>query len=273
MSKKEKKRNRKLQGAIYFLLITWSILLILLIFIFIMRLNGYDTFRDWWNTKQEEENSAQPTLPPDGHLVSTITPAASTPFPTNPLSPEVTPADGSQTLPPQPTLPEKEWKGTEEVLRELEERYGATVKEYGQADTEYYVEGNHIMLFALPQTGNIEIDTAIRGDIAEVLKEAEEHLKVLEGESFAGTTTLALDYDCFRNENWLSVVFHVPEQITGEHGTGRREEVKTRLFPLVYNMETGESVSGQEMFHETYFAILKELLMREVKKYIKTENK
>ena len=51
----------------------------------------------------------------------------------------MTPADGSQTLPPQPTLPEKEWKGTEEVLRELEERYGATVKEYGQADTAAYL--------------------------------------------------------------------------------------------------------------------------------------
>lgn len=271
MSRKEKKRNRKLQGAIYFLLITWSLLLILLIFIFILKLNGYDTFRDWWNVKQEEGHHPQPTPSPDGHLVSTITPAG-TPAPTEALSPEVTlPPDNSQSVTPQPTQPEKTWKGTEEILHELEERYGATVKEYGQVDTEYYVEGNRTMIFALPKTGNIEIDTAIREDIAETLKEAEEHLTALEGESFAGTTTLALDYDCFRNENWLSVVFHVTEQITGEHGTGEQEEIKTRLFPLVYSMETGERVSGQEMFHETYFAVLKERLMSEVVKYIKTE--
>lgn len=270
MSKKEKKRNRKLQGAIYFLLITWSVLLILLIFIFILRLNGYDTFRDWWNARQEEGGYTQPTLPPDGHLVSTVTPAG-TPAPTDAASPEVTPPDGLQALTPQPTPPEKKWKGTEEILRELEERYGATVKEYGQVETEYYVEGNRVMIFALPRTGNMEIDTAIREDIAETLKEAEEHLTALEGESFAGTATLALDYDCFRNENWLSVVFHVTKQVVGEHGTEKQEEIKTRLFPLVYSMETGERVSGQEMFHETYFAILKERLMSEVTKYIKTE--
>lgn len=265
MSEKKKKKNRKVEGAIYFLLITWSILLVLLIFIFILKLNGYDTFRDWWDARREEENYPQPTLPPDGHLVSTITPAG-TPSPIDTIPP-----DGSQEVTPQPTQPEKKWKGTEEIMRELEEKYGATVKEYGQVDAEYYVEGNRTMLFALPQTGNIKIDAAIREDIAEPLKEAEEHLADLVGESFAGTTTLALDYDCFRNENWLSVVFHVTEHIAGRHGTEKQEEIKTSLFPLVYSMETGERVSGQEMFHETYFAVLKERLMSEIVKYIKEE--
>lgn len=263
-NEKKKKKNRKLQGAIYFLMITWSTLLVLLIFIFALKLNGYDTFQDWRNARREEGNHPQPT-PPDGHLVSTITPAG-TPFPTAVLSPEVTPSDSFQNLTPQPTQPENEWKRAEEILHELEERYGATVKEYGQVDTEYYVEGNRTILFAFPRTGNMKIDTAVRGDIAEILKEAEEHLAALEGESFAGTTTLALDYDCFRNENWLSIVFHVTEHITRE-----QEEVNTRLFPLVYSMETGERVSGQEMFHETYFAVLKERLMSEIVKYIKTE--
>lgn len=265
MGEKKKRQNRKMESAVYVLLITWSILLILLIFIFILRLNGYDTFRDWWENMQEEKDSPQP---PDGQSVSTITPAEIlSPASTDALLPDITqPPDDTQAVTPQP--PQTDERSTEEILRELEERYGTTTKEYGQVNAEYYIEGSRTTMFALPVTGDMRLDAAIGEDAAEILKEAGEHLAALESEMVMGKTTLALNYDCFHNSNWLSVVFRVTEQATGEHVP---EETTTRLLPLVYNMETGEQVSGKEMFHETYFAVLKERLMSEVEKYIKTE--
>lgn len=266
MSEKKKKRNRKVEAAIYLLLVTWSILLILLIFIFILKLNGYDTFGDWWNTVQKEKTEPKPTTLPNGPITPEATPGlAATPVP------EVTlPPDGSQTVTPQPTQPENSLSA-EEILRELEERYGTTVKEYGQVDAEYYVEGNRTTMLALPLTGDMRLDAAIREDAAGALKEAQEHLAALESELTVGAATLALNYDCFHNDNWLSVVFRVTEQVTGEPIPEGLEKTTTRLLPLVYNMETGEQVTGQEMFHETYFAILKERLMTELVNYMETE--
>ncbi|MGN0506272.1 MAG: polysaccharide deacetylase family protein [Lachnospiraceae bacterium] len=268
MSYQKKKGNKRLEGALYFLLFTWSILLVLLIFIFLLKLNGYSTFQEWRDSfRNTEEPSPLPTMPPEGQLVSTITPTAE-PLPSQ--YPEPTPLPTSEAVPtvrPTPTPVQEPELSGEEILQEIEKRYGATIKEYGQTDTEYDRDGIRTTLLAFPSTGEKQLDEAIREDIAEALEKAGERLKESEQDPETRATVLALNYDCYRNENFLSVVFCITEDVAEEN-----KEAKTVTeLPLVYRMDTGERVEGQEMFYETYFAVLKERLMTEIGNHMEPE--
>lgn len=105
--------------AIYILLITWILLLALLIGIYMLRLQGYDTFSEWKNRDQAQEvlqpnvvtpqptKAAETPVPTPTEVAQITEPAATpteTPVPTPTETPTVTPTAGP-TATPTPTEP------------------------------------------------------------------------------------------------------------------------------------------------------------------------
>lgn len=246
---KENKGSKKsgMKVALSFLLITWIILLLLLIFIFALRLKGYHNFQEWWNTVRPQgtvstEVNLPNTDPTPTTEVAQITPAASaTPIIENP----------TDTPTPTPT------KDSEQVLREIEEKYGQTTKEYGVIDTEYYVEGIRTTFLALPATGNELLDTAIKEEANRLVALSTESLDEMEKDASNTQTALTLNYDCYHNDSFLSIVFHVTQSVT----CNEEETWTTTDYAKVYRIADGEMLTGSEMFKESYFAILKERLV------------
>ncbi len=185
--------------AIGILLVTWIVLLALLTAIYVLRLQGYNTFTEWMNRDQIQEvirpgivtpspagieGTGTPTTAPD--VKETITPA-----PTATVKPTETPAPTlTPTVTPTPAP-------TEPPVR--------------------------TMVFS----GNEVVDAALR-------IKAEELFGIEEEVCYLG----------YENGIYYSVVFRKGEEI----------------IPSVYNLNTGETVSGSDLIKDTYFAVIKERL-------------
>jgi len=113
MSKTRKKGKKAMQIAIYILLITWVLLLALLIAIYVLRLQGYDTFKEWMN-RNETQEVMQPDVitPKPTKAEPEVGKATATPIvvPTNTPTPIVVPTNTptpvttpTSTVTPTPT--------------------------------------------------------------------------------------------------------------------------------------------------------------------------
>lgn len=191
MSKSRKKGKRAMTVAIYILLITWILLLALLIGIYMLRLQGYETFTEWMNRNESQEVlNPDVLLQPTQVAVATPTPIivpTNTPTPTVSPTPTLTPTPGP-TATPTPTLP--------------------PVK---------------TMVFSGDKT------------VDEKLREQAEELFGLDGE---------VCYVSYEYGVYFSVIF----------------QKETDIYPVVYNVATGEEVTGSDLIKDTYFAIVKERL-------------
>ncbi len=192
MSKSRKNGKKTMMIAIYILLFTWIVLLVLLIAMYVLRLQGYDTFTEWKNRNQVQE-----VLQPELVTATPIPTEAPTPVPT--AVPTEAPTAVPTAVPTEAPTPEPT----------------AT-----PAPTEPPVR---TMVFS----GNEAVD-------AELRRQAEELFGVEE----------EVCYVSYENGVYFSTVFQ------------RGEEIR----PLVYNLLTGEPVSGSDLIKDTYFAVIKERL-------------
>ena len=114
--------------AIYILLITWILLLALLIGIYMLRLQGYDTFTEWMNRNKSQEVQQPDVLPQPTETekapitVPTVTPTATltptptvTPTPTSTPTPTPTPGPTSTPTPIPPAVRTMVFSGNETV--------------------------------------------------------------------------------------------------------------------------------------------------------------
>ncbi len=175
MKKSQRKGQRAMNVAVCVLLFTWIILLALLAFIYILRLQGYDTFAEWQNRDRVQEVLSQEI---------TGVPQISEGIPT----PSVTQQEAVATATPEPSLP--------------------PVK---------------TMVFS----GKEAVDRELRAKAEELFGTEDE-----------------VCYITYENGVFFSTVFQKGDQIV----------------PLVYNLDTGEAVTGSDLIKETYFAIIKERL-------------
>lgn len=253
MKTRKKNEKRGLKAALCFLMCTWIILLVLLIAIFLLKLGGYQTFGDWWGEITENAEPVQgDSAPTEVPRITSLPPATETPAPTKEPVYTVTP---EPTPEPTPTPVDKD-----ETMETIESYHGATIKEYGLTDTEYYKEGKRSTLLAIPFLRDERLDEEIREEIGTLLNVSGERLDRFETENPNKETMLIFDYDCFWNDNFISFVYHIIEE------TGTQRKVST--VPSVYRLDTKERVQGGDLFKESYFAILKERLMKEVVKYL-----
>lgn len=175
MKKSQRKGQRAMNVAVCVLLFTWIILLALLAFIYILRLQGYNTFAEWQNRDRVQEVLSQEI---------TGVPQISEGIPT----PSVTQQEAVATATPEPTLP--------------------PVK---------------TMVFS----GKEAVDRELRAKAEELFGTENE-----------------VCYITYENGVFFSTVFQKGD----------------RIVPLVYNLDTGEAVTGSNLIKETYFAIIKERL-------------
>ena len=216
--------NRALNIALGILLVTWTVLLALMIFIFVVRLQGYENFKEWQHrndppvTGQPEPTpTAAPTETPT--MTPTLTPTP-TPVPTETPTPTPTPVP-TETPTPVPT----------ETLAPTPTNTPTSTPTNTPMPTEAltFLEGLRI-------AGEESID-------AEIRKQA---LR------FAEDETAVLVYEAYENGNYLSVVFHKAAEFEGE-------SVDT-LLPLVFDLTTKKQLTGSDLIKESYFAIIKERL-------------
>lgn len=190
--------------AIYILLITWILLLALLIGIYMLRLQGYDTFTEWM-----KRNESQEVLNPDVVLPQPTQTVAATPTPI--IVPTNTPAPMVTSTPiPTPT-------------EAVEPTAGPTATPTPTATPAPTLPPVKTMVFS----GNETVD--------EKLREQAEELFGLEEE---------VCYVSFEYGIYFSVIF----------------QKETDIYPVVYNLTTGETVTGSDLIKDTYFAIVKERL-------------
>lgn len=264
--------NKGVRIALTFLLLTWIILLLLLIFVFTLRLKGYTNFNDWWTDVYPagatplDEDDLTPAPTSAGPLVETITPAHSvTQIPTITEAITITPT----TSPVKPTesITEVPDKSMDELLENMEETYGKTTKEYGLVDTEYYTEGIRTTFLAVPATGEEQLDATIKTEVNRLVTLGSEHLAEVELESTNTETALVLNYDSYHNENYVSIVFHLTEVVKSDE-----EETRTTTDSAkVYSLQDKDLVTASKLFKESYFSILKERLAKYVTEHYSEE--
>lgn len=92
MSKQGKKEKNTTEIAVYVLLITWIVLLLLLIGIFVLRLQGYKNFTEWRNRNQIQE-VLQPSV------ITGIPVKTATPVPEVTRTPKITPVSEATATP------------------------------------------------------------------------------------------------------------------------------------------------------------------------------
>lgn len=102
MSKTGKNNQTGMNIALGVLLVTWIVLLVLLILIYIMRLQGYDTFHEWLH-RNEHPTMSSPDIN-QTPVPGKDNPETLTPVPTVPLTPTLTPTPVI-TSTPTPTPP------------------------------------------------------------------------------------------------------------------------------------------------------------------------
>ena len=246
----KKKGKKALNVAIYILLGTWIVLLALLAAIYWLRLQGYNSFKEWQEREQnvtqtegpfvitavptgipKAEDTTVPTAEPTIEAVS-VPEVTATPVPT--VLPEVT---VTPTLTPEPT------KAPVLTPTPSPTPVPVMVTEPENA-LELHVE-------KLEETGFSGIegtDQKIRELAAEFAGEEE----VLICESYAVG-------------NYYSVVFRKTDEFEGEE--------TEYLLPLVYDLSTGEQVTGSGLIKESYFAIVKERLQKVVARNFPSEAK
>lgn len=148
MSKKNKGGKKLTYTAIYVLLITWAILLVILIAVIIFRLQGYETFSEWVNRGEQQIAPTIITPVPTGEETTPVPSIEATvvPEPTKGLDTEaieVLPVSGEG----QEIILEKIDKlgffGEEELDKQIREQ----VKEFGKEEDivvyESYLVGNY----------------------------------------------------------------------------------------------------------------------------------
>lgn len=242
MAENNQKRKKNVQGAVVLLLVTWTLLLLLLIFILVLRLQGYDNFQEWRQAggvsvteAPEMTVSPAPTEEPRG----TETPTE-TPIPTEALTP---------TEAPTPTPMVRD----EARLAQMEAAYGTTEKTYGTVSTKSTEEGTVTVFRAVPIAMGEVLDAAAEAAEERLLTQAKEQTVAENAEA----AELYLNYDSYRREGFVSLVFHLTSVITKE---GRQTETTTTTA-VTFLAATGEELTGSTLFSESYFAILKERLM------------
>lgn len=205
MSDTRKNGRKAMTIAVYILLFTWIILLVLLIGIYMLRLQGYDNFQEWKNRNQLQE-VPKPTVIITEPPVEVIT---NTPMPEETLAPTITgtPTPVETLVPTITSTPTPEPTPTSTPLPT-------------PSPTEPPVEGPVF-------SGYRSVDEKIKAEAENFFGEGEE-----------------LCYVSYETGVYFSIVF-------------QREEV---LLPLVYNLVTGEQMTGSDLIKESYFAIVKERL-------------
>lgn len=265
----EKKKKKGIEKVLYVMLLAWSILLVLLIIIFALKLQGYDSFWEW-RKAVEQENTGE--VSPTPGALSPTPDITQEPTPHITVSPTPTP---TPTLTPTPT-PYSAWNAwdsanLQEYTRSLCKE---TVKEYGEQQQSYTLGEKRLTMLTLPHTGVEELDTAIEEIAKAAAEETVEWLSRTEQSADVTKTVLAVDYDCYRNGEFLSIVFYTAGDIvsaTEDVLQSLKEEKRRSMLPVVLRMDTAQVVYGQDIFKETYFAIIRERLMEKIKPYLALE--
>jgi len=130
MSKSKKKEKKAMTVAIYILLITWIVLLVLLIAIYVLRLQGYDNFMEWKN-----RNQAQEVLQPE--IVAPSFDALYGPVSEEISNIEEVVPDIPVTEIPTPTPAEAVYSGTEVVDAKIREE---SKQFFYEGEEEFYVD-------------------------------------------------------------------------------------------------------------------------------------
>ncbi|MBP3593571.1 MAG: polysaccharide deacetylase family protein [Lachnospiraceae bacterium] len=205
MGRTKKRGKSAMKVAIYILLITWIILLVLLAAIYMLRMKGYNNFMEWKNRNNVQEvlKPGIVTPSPTEIVVPTNTPVPSnTPTPTLSPTPMLSPTPTATPTPtgtptptpsPTPTLP---------PVRTME------------------------------FSGNAVVDAQLRWQAEEIFGIEDE-----------------VCYASFANGIYFSVVF----------------QKESDIYPVVYNLDTAEQVTGSNLIKDTYFAVVKERLQKYVK--------
>lgn len=157
MSKSQKKGKTAMTIAIYMLLITWILLLVLLIGIYVLRLQGYDSYTEWKNRDQAQEVLQPEVITPRPTATPIVVPT-STPVPTEvptvtpgpvvteapTATPEATPTPEA-TVEPTPTdVPSDIPAGTELVDYIVEKHAAEFYKEGEELSYVSYVNGIYV---------------------------------------------------------------------------------------------------------------------------------
>lgn len=200
--------------AIYILLITWIVLLVLLAAIYMLRMKGYNNFKEW-----QDRNNVQEVLKPGivGPSPTKIIVPTNTPTPTDIPETTATPTSASSPEPTLTDIPEP----TAKLSPTTPPTATPTVT---PVPTQPLVTGTVF-------SGNAWVDAKLNV-LSETIFENEEDVS----------------YFSCTNGIYFSVVF-------------QRED---EIFPVVYNLDTAEQVSGSDLIKDTYFAIVKERLQNYV---------
>lgn len=232
MTDKKDQSGRGLNIALGILLVTWTVLLALIIFIFVMRMQGYESFEEWKLRNEQPVTEAltpavtRPvTSAPDETEVPQETPEPTwgpTPVPTMIPTPVPTP---TVMLSVTPTVT----KAPTETMIPKETAMPTT--------TEIPLPTEELTFLELLRvTGEEIIDEDIRR----------------QARAFAENERAELAYEVYKTGNYLSVVFHKVTEYEGE--------TIDSLLPLVYDLTTKKQVRGSDLIKESYFAIIKERL-------------
>lgn len=233
MKDAKKKGKKALNVAIYILLGTWIVLLALLAAIYWLRLQGYNSFKEWQERDQKVEQTggpavitAVPTGMPEKEDGVTLTPIptrepSATPEAT--VTPTVTP---EPTITPEPTeTPTPTVTPTPVPVMVIEPENAVKLSVEELAETAF--------------TGMETTDENIRAQAMEFAKEVE-----------------CLTCETYVVGNYYSVVFRKNDDYDGEEAE--------YLLPMVYDLSTGEQVTGSKLIKESYFAVVKERLQKVV---------
>jgi len=202
--------------AIYILLITWIILLVLLAAIYMLRMKGYNSFKEW-----QDRNNIQEVLKPG--IVN--------PSPTKIVVPTNTPEPTAPTDMPESTVtiaPTDAPEPTATTAPTNTPVPTATTAPTGTPTPVVTLPPVYTMEFS----GNKMVDAQLRWQAEEIFGITED-----------------VCYASFANGIYFSVVF-------------QRED---KIYPVVYNLDTAEQVSGSDLIKDTYFAVVKERLQEYVK--------
>lgn len=219
MGRTKNQGKSAMRVAIYILLITWIILLVLLAAIYMLRLKGYNSFKEW-----QDRNNIQEVLKPGivNPSPTKIVVPTNTPALTN--TPEPT-ATAVPTDEPEPTVTSKPTATPAPTNTSVPT---ATPTPTGTPTPAVTLPPVYTMEFS----GNKKVDEQLR-------RQAEKIFGTEEDVCYASSA----------NGIYFSVVF-------------QRENT---IYPVVYNLDTAEQVTGSDLIKDTYFAIVKERLQEYVK--------
>lgn len=215
MGKTKKYKKNTMKAAVYILLVTWIILLLLLASIFYLHSQGYDNFNQWLNRKDNQQMSGSDLTTP-APITQGVSPlptealmATEIPYPSATKAPTATP---TPTLTPTPTqTPAPVYTGNAAV--------DALVKQ--QVD-EFFEDGEEVC-FAVYQVGNY----------ASVVLQKGEHLRPLVYNLTTETQVLGSD---FIKETYFAITKERLQTYVAEHFPEAAEDSFVS-FEQVYEAE------------------------------------